>query len=114
MEKEPKKNIEAVLDTVGDFVDVRINLFKLQAISKTSEIVSSLAGSVVFAVFIIFFLSMLNIGLALLIGDWLGKAYFGFFILAAIYLLAGLILISQKDKWIKSPVANALIQKVFK
>ncbi len=113
MEKQPKESIEAVFDTVGDFVDIKIDLFKLQAISKISEVVSSAIGSVAVMIFMLFFIILLNIGLALLIGEWLGKSYYGFFALAGLYLIAGLILGSLKDKWIKVPIANSIIKKAF-
>lgn len=113
MEKEPKESIQAVFDTVGDFVDIKIDLFKMQAVSKISEVVSSAIGSVAVMIFMLFFIILLNIGLALLIGEWLGKNYYGFFALAGLYLIAGLILGSFKEKWIKVPIANSIIKKVF-
>jgi hypothetical protein len=114
MEKDPKESIEAVFDTVGDFVDIKIDLLKLQAVSKVSEVVSSAVGSVAVMIFMLFFVILLNIALALVIGEWLGKSYYGFFALAGVYLIAGLILGSLKEKWIKVPVANSIIKKVFK
>lgn len=114
MENEPKNNIENLFDQAGEYVDTRLDLFKLQAVQKTSEFVSSLASKVVTSVIWIIFIMIANIGLALLLGEWLGKSYYGFFALAGFYLIIGLIFNALKDKWIKEPVANSIIKKAFK
>jgi hypothetical protein len=53
------------------------------------------------------------VGIALLLGDWLGKLYYGFFIVAAFYLIAGLVLYSLREKWLKSPIANSMIKNLM-
>ena len=114
MENEPKNNIEAIWETAGEFVDTRIDLFKLQAVKKSSDIVSSIASRLVLVVIVILFITILNIGIALILGEWLGKNYYGFFALAGFYLIAGLIFNSFKSKWVKKPVGNYIIKKAFK
>ena len=60
----------------------------------------------------VFFL-FLNIGLALLIGQLLGRAYYGFFIIAGFYIIIGIILLAFRNKWLKTPIANAMIKKMM-
>jgi hypothetical protein len=80
-------------------------------VDKTSTVASSVAaGLALFVVFFIFFI-VFNIGLALLIGDLIGKAYAGFLILAAVYAIAGFIIFSKRDKIFKSPISGLLIRK---
>jgi hypothetical protein len=57
----------------------------------------------------VFFL--LNIGIALLIGDLVGRASWGFLILTGVYLVIGLVLYSGRKKFFKVPVANMIIRK---
>jgi hypothetical protein len=52
--------------------------------------------------------------LALLIGDLVGRASWGFLILTAVYLIAGLILYKGREKIFKVPFANLLIRKFLK
>ena len=59
------------------------------------------------------FFMLINIGIALLLGEWLGKPYYGFMALAAFYLVAGLIFSAFKDKWVKDPVTHAFIKKIY-
>jgi len=53
----------------------------------------------------------LNIGIALLIGDLVGKSYVGFLILAAFYAIVGLVIFFKRDKIFKTPVAKVIIGK---
>ena len=56
---------------------------------------------------------MLNIGLALIIGEWLGVTYLGFLILAGFYALTGLVFYFNKNSWLKTPVNNRIIKKIL-
>jgi hypothetical protein len=44
----------------------------------------------------------------------LGKTYYGFFLVSGFYLLAGIIVYSNREKWIKEPVSDAVIDKLLK
>lgn len=114
MENEPKNNVEALFDHAGDYLDTRLDLLKLQVIQKTSDIVSSLASRLILIVIIVIFVTIVNIGIALVLGEWMGKAYYGFFTLAGFYLIVGLIFNAFRSKWVKEPVANSIIRKAFK
>lgn len=112
MSKQPTVSlIESLFEQTKEYVDNRIELFKLKLVDKTSNVASYIvAGLVLFIVFFIFFI-IFNIGLALLIGDLIGKSYAGFLILAAIYAIAGLVLFSKRSKFFKSPVSGMIIRK---
>ena len=69
------------------------------------EVVKNIVAAFIFIV-------LLNIGIALLLGDLLGKAYYGFFIVAAFYAIIGIILYSSRDKWIKTPIINGLVKSL--
>jgi uncharacterized membrane protein len=60
------------------------------------------------------FLLLLNLGLSFWIGEFLGEFYFGFFIMAALYLILLIALYSFKNQYIKMPVSNFIIIKVLK
>lgn len=114
MDNQPDDSIQSLLDRSKDYVETRLELFKLKAIDKSADVVSSSASALVMIISLLFFFMFLNIGLGLLIGELLGKSYYGFFILAAIYLITGLLFKSMGDKWVKVPVSSMLIKKLFK
>ena len=59
------------------------------------------------------FALIMNIGVALFLGELLGKLYYGFFIVAAFYLLAALILHFFMYKWIKKPISDLIIKQAL-
>src|ERR1044071_6662520 len=105
---------ESLFGNSSEYVETRINLLKLKAVDKSSDVVSNILAFIPIVVIFVLVFFFLNIGIALLIGDLLGKAYWGFFILTAIYIITGFVLYSRKDKWIKVPFANMLIRKFLK
>jgi len=110
----PSQNLESLFANAGEYIETKAQLWKLKMVDKTSEAVSSIAEKVIlFFIGFLFFL-FLNIALALLIGYWLGHSFYGFFIMAAVYAIAGLLIHSLRDKLIRTPVANSLIEKFLK
>ena len=112
MSKQPTLTlIESLFSQTKDYVDNRLELYKLKMIDKTSSIASSVvSGIALFVIFFIFFI-VLNIGIALLIGDLVGKPYLGFLIWAGFYLIVGIVLISSKNKLFKTPISGMIIRK---
>ena len=114
MENQVKDNIESLFEKTGDYLETRIDLYKLKAVDTSSDMISSLVSKAlvlfVFAIFVI----IVNIGIALLLGEVLGKSYYGFFIVAGFYLITGLIFNAMRRKWFKEPIADSLIKKLLK
>jgi hypothetical protein len=107
----PIENIETLMSNAGEYLENKSELFKMKLIDKTSEAVSSIAEKLImFFIGAVFFV-LLTIGLALLIGYWLGHNFYGFFIMAAIYGIVGLIIHMSRNKLLKTPIANGLIHK---
>ncbi len=110
----PTEHIESFFANAGEYLENKTELWKLKVVDKTSEAVSSIAEkAILFVIGIIFFI-LLNIALALLIGYLLGQSFYGFFIMAGLYGIVGLVLHLSRDKWIKTPVSNMIIQKFLK
>jgi len=107
----PIEKIETLFSNAGEYFENKTELFKMKMIDKTSEAVSSIAEKlIIFFIAAVFFV-LLTIGLALLIGYWLGHNFWGFFIMAALYGIVGFIIHVSKNKLIKTPIANGLIHK---
>lgn len=110
----PTEHIESLFANAGEYLENKTELWKLKIVDKTSEAVSSIAEKAVIFVIVLMFFTLLNIALALLIGYWLGASFYGFFIMAGLYGIVGLVLHLGRDKWIKIPVSNMLIDKFLK
>ena len=112
MENKPT-NVEELLQKLKDYADVRIDLFKLKSINKVSGFMSSAITMVVITIIFGAVFLCITIGLALWIGGLLGHAYLGFFIMAALYLIIGLVLYSNRKQLIKGKVSNSLIKELI-
>ena len=103
--------IDSLIGNSQDYVETRLTLFKLKMVNKSSDIASTILSFIpLILVFTIVFI-LLNIGIALLIGDLVGRASWGFLILTGVYIIIALVLYSQRNKWVKVPFANMLIKK---
>jgi hypothetical protein len=105
---------ETLIERAENFGKTSIKLFKLKAIDKTSEVVSGLASWLVVVILISMFFMILNIGIALWIGEMLGKSWYGFFILAGFYALLAVIIHIFSNRWIRKPVRNSIISQLEK
>jgi hypothetical protein len=105
--------IGSLFETAGDYVETRIDLFKLKIADKSTEIIASLTGVIIIALITMVGFVILNIGLCLWLGDLTGKVYYGFFIVGGFYLLVAVLVFWLKEKWIKEPISDMIIKKLF-
>lgn len=107
-------SIKTLIDKSKDYLETKIELTRLKTIDKSADVLST----VIVMVSMIFIASLvivfISIAMALLLGKWLGSGYIGFFIVGGFYALILLIIYVQRDKWIKTPIANGLINKMLK
>ena len=112
MENEPN-HIGALFETASDYLETRVDLLKLKAVSKSSDMLSSIVSKLVILIIFIFGFFILNIGLSIWIGTAMGEVWYGFIIIAGFYILLGLLLIIFKSKWLKDPVNNIIVKKML-
>jgi len=114
MNKQPALTlIESLFGQSTEYAINNYELYKLKLVDKTSNVASSVAtGIALFVVFFIFFV-VFNIGIALLIGDLVGKSYLGFLILAVIYAIVGFVIFKGRKKFFKTPILKMLASKIL-
>ena len=112
--EDKKILVEELYERAADYGKTSFELVKLQALDKTSDIVSSIIPhSVVFVLFASFMI-FLNLGLAFWLGEILGKTFYGFFVVAGFYIVISFILHFFMSKWIKVKIQNYIIRQIFK
>lgn len=115
MTMENSTNIyETLLKSATDYGKTSFELVKLKALDKTADVVSSVIPHSVAFVLIVSFLLFVNFGLALWLGELLGKIYFGFFIVAAFYGLSVVVFYLFLKKPIKQAVCDYTIKQMLK
>ena len=106
-------SLEDLFEKLKEYGDTRVKLFKLKAINKVSGFFSTLISFLILFVILTLVIFCITVAFALLIGDWLGNSYWGFFIMAGIYIIIGLIIYSARNKFIKAPISNKLLTELL-
>lgn len=103
--------VEELIGSVKEYVNTRIEAAKLNVASRVSRLLANAAARLMAAVMIFFFLLFAGIGLSILLGMWIGKIWAGFLVVAVLYLLLGWIAWVARQKLIRLPVMNAILQQ---
>ncbi len=105
--------IEELIEKVEQYGKTTIELVKLKTLDKSSDVISNLISWLIIATFAVLFFLILNIGLALWIGELMGKSYYGFFVISGFYALLALVFGIFRKQLIKNPVNNSIIEQVL-
>jgi hypothetical protein len=112
--EENTSSIESLIDRATEYGKTSFELAKLKVLDKTSDVVSTLLSHSLALIIILSFVLFLSLGLALWIGEILGKIYLGFFIVAAFYGLAWILIHFFFHNWIKKCVGDSIIKQMLK
>lgn len=104
--------IEPLLERAQEYYKTSFELLKLQSLDKTADAASSLASRLLLTTVLTIFVLTLNIGIALWIGELLGKNYYGFFLVASFYGLIGIIFYFTHP-FIKRRINNSIISQLL-
>ena len=107
-------NIENLVSRAGDIAETKVELWKLRAVGKVSETVSSLISVIAIVILIVTAIIILSLGIAFWIGSEIGKTSYGFFIVGGFYVLVGFLVYVFRRKLIKTPLSNLIINKFIK
>jgi hypothetical protein len=105
--------INTLFEKAEHYTKTSAELYKLKVIDKSADVISTLTVRLAIIVFITLFFLIMNTGVALWLGEVLGKVYYGFFIVAGFYALVGILLYAFRNKWIKVPLRNSIITQVL-
>lgn len=109
----PANSIETLFERLQSYSKTTYELSKLKLLETTINVVNILIPRISVIIMISLFALVLNIGIALLLGEMLGKSYYGFFIVAGFYLVAAIIIHFFLHKWIKKPLGDLIIKQAL-
>ncbi|WP_435353123.1 hypothetical protein [Emticicia sp. SJ17W-69] len=107
-------SIEMLFEKAEEYTKTTLELMKLKAIDKSADVASSFMMQLTLFMFVAMFFIIINIGLALWVGEMLGKSYYGFFVIGGFYALLVLLLRPYLHQWVKVPVNNFIISQMLK
>ena len=104
--------IEKLIEKAEIYSKNSLELLKYDVVYKSADIFSNLAVKLSITLVVVIFLLFINIGLAIILGEYLGEVYYGFIAVGLAYLFIAITLFIFKEEWIKNPVSNFIISKM--
>jgi hypothetical protein len=112
--EEERSSAQKIYEQVEQYAKTSLELYRLKAIDTSADIFAVISTGLIIWVFFSFFLVFVSIGAAFYFGELLGKWYYGFFIVAGIYMVIGLIVYAIRKKYLKEKINNYVIRQIFK
>ncbi|MFN3755174.1 hypothetical protein [Flavobacterium sp.] len=106
--------IETLFERAKDYSKSTIELFKLNAIDKSADVVSSLLARLAVIMTVVLSVVIINIGISIWVGKLLGEVFYGFLIIGGFYAFIALLLHIFRHQWIKHPISNSIVKKMMK
>lgn len=105
-------SIETLFERAQDYSKTSLELLKLHAIAKSSDVTSALMARLIIFMVVALSAMIINIGIAFWISDIMGKDWYGFFIVGIFYAFVASLLYVFRHQWLKDPIHNAIISKI--
>ena len=105
--------IASLVDKAETFGKTSYELFRLKALDKSADVVSSVVAHLPAALAAIFFIFLLSTGASLWLGVFFKNNFSGFFVVASFYFVAGIVLFLFRKRWIKRPLNNSIIRSAL-
>lgn len=106
--------IATLFERAEKYSKTTVQLFKLNVVDKTAEIVSNLFSLLVVILTVVLSIVITSLGVALWLGQLLGNTFYGFFIVGGAYMLVAIIFHLCREKLLKYPVSNSIIKQMMK
>ncbi len=107
------KEITELTEKFERYATTNFELFKMESINRFSLLGSGLISCFLFGLIAVAVLLILSIVTGLYLSSLLENTYAGFLIVAAFYLLAGILLYKFRNKWVIIPIRNLIIRKMY-
>lgn len=105
----PASLFDSLVDKAEAYGKTTVEIAKLKSVEAATVVASSLMHRLIVILATSLFVLVLSIGIALLVGEALGKIYYGFFVVASFYLIVALVFHFFLRKWIKKTVSDIII-----
>ncbi len=106
--------VEELSAHVKEYINNRIDSVKFSAAEKSSSVLANIIAVAIAVLVLTFFVLFGSVALAYAIAKWTGEVYWGFLIVAGIYLLFGILVWLLREKLLRLPIMNAMVQQLFK
>lgn len=105
---------EELAGHIKEYVNNRISYAKFTGAEKTSKVAANILAAVIISAVFVIVLLFASLALAFVFAKLTGELYWGFLIVSGIYLLIGLIVFALKERILRIPIMNAILEQLFK
>ena len=105
--------IEELIEKGEQYGKTTIELLKLKTIDKSADVASNMVSWLIVVIFAVLFFLVFNIGIALWLGELMGKSYYGFFVVSGFYAFLTILFTIFRKQFIKEPLNNSIISQVI-
>lgn len=106
--------VKELFTKAEDFAKTNIELYKLKAIDKGTDIFAAVAAWVTIGIIFLLLIIIGSVGLALWLGEVLGKPHYGFFAVAGIYLVVMLVMFFTRANLLEKFFNDYMVKMIFK
>jgi len=106
--------IDDLIEKGHQYGQTTFQLMKLKTLDKTADVLSNIVSWLPVILAGLIFFMILNIGIAIWLGELLGKSYYGFFAVAGFYAVVSLFCWAFRKPLLKRPLDNSIINQVLK
>ena len=106
--------VENMASHVREWVDNRIASAKLNVAEKVSRVISNMLARTIVLIVFVFFIGFASIALGYFLARVTGQLYWGFLIVAGIWLISGLMVWALREKMLRIPIMNRMLEQLFK
>ncbi len=105
--------IKSLVDSVEEYSKTSFDLLKLKYVEKKADLTSSFLTKLIFVVVLSLLAININIAVALWLGTFFSKSFYGFLVVSSFYALLSLVLFLT-HKLIKTKVNDSIIADELK
>ncbi len=106
--------VEELSAHIKEYINNRVDSMKFKAAEKSSSVLANIIAVAIAVLVLTFFVLFGSVALAYAIAKWTGEVYWGFLMVAGIYLLLGVLVWLLREKLLRLPIMNAMVQQLFK
>lgn len=97
-------------DNVKEYINNRVTAIKIEVAEKASKFIAAVIAGSLIAVFLLLFLMFLGYSVANALSDWTATSWAGPLIVSVLYFLLAILLWRGKERLIRIPVMNSILQ----
>ncbi|MGP8214439.1 MAG: phage holin family protein [Bacteroidia bacterium] len=109
---EPSK-IEELTDNVKEYINIRVELVKLQATNKVSILIAILEFGLIAFLLVQLILIVAGLALGYYLSSVTGSTFLGFLLVTGLYIIMGIVLVTYRKKLIINPIRNIIIKYIL-